>query len=103
MPYASCSQSRDNFYLQKSSVADPEPHNFGKLDPDPDQFGKLDPDPHHFGKLDPDRHQVKGRIQIHINGTRWKPLEGHFGAMEGPNLEKSGWYDTDPDPHPIER
>jgi hypothetical protein len=31
-----------------------------------------DPDPHHFGKLDPDP-------------------EPHFGALEGPYLEKREW------------
>jgi len=35
---------------------------------DPRHFGKLDPDPHRSGKVD--------------------ALEGHFGALEGPNLEK---------------
>jgi hypothetical protein len=32
-------------YRVSSSVADPDPHNFGTLDLDPHQSGKLDPDP----------------------------------------------------------
>jgi hypothetical protein len=48
---------RDNLYLQESSVADPDPHNFGKLDPDPDHFGKLDPDRHQSERQNPDPHQ----------------------------------------------
>jgi hypothetical protein len=50
-----------------------DPHHFGKLDPDPHQSGKLDsdPDPHHSKKVE--------------------VLEGNFGALEGPNLEKSEW------------
>jgi hypothetical protein len=49
---------------------------------------------------------VKNRIRIRIKVKRWK---GHFGALEGLNLEKSEWYDPDtypdPDKHPhqIER
>jgi hypothetical protein len=38
----------------------------------------VDPDPHHFGKLDPDPHQSE----------KLEALEGHFGALEGPNLQK---------------
>jgi hypothetical protein len=30
-------------------------------------------------------------------------LEGHFGALEGSNLEKSEWSDPDPEPHQSER
>jgi hypothetical protein len=36
------------------------------------KVGVADPDAHHFGKLDLDP-------------------EPHFGALEGPNLEKSKW------------
>jgi hypothetical protein len=50
--------------IQPHSVADPDPHHFGKLDSDPQQNEKLD------------------RI-------RMQALEGHFGALEGPSLEKS--------------
>jgi hypothetical protein len=32
--------------IQPHSVADPDPHNFGKLDPDLHQSGKLNPNPH---------------------------------------------------------
>jgi hypothetical protein len=52
------------------------------------------------------------------SASKWKgsPLEGHFGALEGPNLEKSEWQvpdpsgsrsesidRSDPDPHQSER
>jgi hypothetical protein len=37
-----------------------------------------DPDPHHFVKLDPDPHKSE----------KLEALEGLFGALEGPNLEK---------------
>jgi hypothetical protein len=56
--------------LDFGSVADSDPHNFGKLDPDPHQTGKLDPD------IDPHRSE------------KVEALEGHFGALQGPNLEK---------------
>ncbi len=79
---------RDNFYLQKSSVADPDPLNFGKLDPDLHHFGKLAPDPHHFGKLNPDPHQSVRKDPDPHKSDKVEALEGHFGAMEGPNLEK---------------
>jgi hypothetical protein len=63
-------------------VVDLDPHHFGKLDPDPYKSGKLDPDPdaHQSGKPDPDPdpHQSE----------KVEALEGHFGALEGPNLEK---------------
>ncbi len=57
-----------------------DPHDFEKLDPDPDphQIGRLDPDPHQSKKQDPDLHQSE----------KVETLEGHFGALEGPNLEK---------------
>ncbi len=45
---------------------------------DPHNFAKLDPDPHQRGKLDPDQHQSE----------KVEALEGHFGALEGTNLEK---------------
>jgi hypothetical protein len=48
------------------SVADPDPHNFGKLDLDPHHRGKLDPKPHQSEKQDPDLHQsekVDGQIE----------------------------------------
>jgi hypothetical protein len=55
-------------------------HNFGNLDADPDtqQSGKTDPDPHQSEKQDPDPHQSE----------KVEALEDHFGALEGPNLEK---------------
>jgi hypothetical protein len=37
--------------------------------------------PHHFGKLDPDPHQSE-KVEV---------FEGHFEALEGPNLAKSEW------------
>jgi hypothetical protein len=46
-------------------------HHFGRLDPDPRQSEKQDLDPHQSEKLE--------------------ALEGHFGALEGLNLEKSEW------------
>jgi hypothetical protein len=60
-----------------------DPHRFGKLDPDPHNSGKLypDPDPHQSEQLDPDPHQSE----------KEEALEGHFGALEGQNLEKSEW------------
>ncbi len=39
-----------------------------------------------LGKLDPDPHQSE----------KMEALDGHFGALEGPNLEKSERYDLDP-------
>jgi hypothetical protein len=64
-----------------SSVADPEPdpHHFVKLDPHPHQSGKLDPYPYQSEKHDPDPQQSK----------EVEALEGHFRAMEGPNLGNS--------------
>ncbi len=53
------------------SFADPDPYHFGKLDQDPHQNGRLDPDPHRSEKVE--------------------ALQGHFGALEGPNLGKSEW------------
>jgi hypothetical protein len=38
-------------------------------------------DHHHFGKLDPDPHQSE----------EVEALEGHFEALNGPNLGKSEW------------
>ncbi len=49
-------------------VPDPDPHNFGKLVKNPHQSEKQGPDPHLSEKME--------------------ALEGHFGAFEGPNLEK---------------
>ncbi len=46
-----------------------DPHHLGK--PDPHQSGKLDSDPHQSEKVE--------------------ALDGNFGAMEGPNLEKIEW------------
>jgi hypothetical protein len=57
------------------------PHHFGKLDLNPHQRGKLDPDPHQSEKQDPDLHQSE----------KVEALEDHFGALEGPNQEKSEW------------
>jgi hypothetical protein len=39
-----------------------------------------DSDPHHFGKLDPDPH-------LH-QSAKLEALGGHFGVLEGPNLQK---------------
>jgi hypothetical protein len=36
----------------------------------------VDTDPHHFGTQDPDPHQSE----------KEEALEGHFGALEDPNL-----------------
>jgi hypothetical protein len=65
-----CSTTEE-FIVLPSIVTDPDshPHHFENLDPDPD--------PHESGKLDPDRH-LSEKVEA---------LEGHFGAMEGPNLE----------------
>jgi hypothetical protein len=46
---------------------------------DPHHFGKLDPDPHRSEKQDPDPHEIK----------KVEAFDGHFGALEGPNLGKS--------------
>jgi hypothetical protein len=43
-------------------------HKSGKLDPDPHQSEKQHPDPHQREKVE--------------------ALDGQFGALEGPNLEK---------------
>ncbi len=48
-----------------------DPHHFEKLDPDPHQSEKQDPDPHQSEKLE--------------------ALYGHFGELEGTNLEKIEW------------
>ncbi len=63
------------------SAGDPDPPHFGKVDPNPHRSGKLDPDPHRSEKQDPDPHQSE----------KVEALEGHFGALEGPNLEKGEW------------
>jgi hypothetical protein len=41
-------------------------------------FGKLNPDEHQSGKPDPDQSE------------KMEALESHFGALEGPNMEKVG-------------
>ncbi len=51
----------------------------GTLNPDLHQSGKLDPNPHQSEKQVPDPHQSE----------KVNAIEGHFGALEGPNLEKS--------------
>ncbi len=48
---------------------------------EPQHFGNLDPDPHRSEKQDPDPHQSE----------KVEALEGHFEALEGPNLGKSEW------------
>ena len=58
-------------HLVVISVADPDPHQFGKLDPDPHQSGKLDTDPHQSEKVE--------------------AFDSHFEALEDTNLEKSEW------------
>ncbi len=47
-------------------------------------------DPHQGEKYNPDPHQ----------SDKVEALEGHFGALEGPNLQKNQW--KDPDPHKLE-
>ncbi len=54
-----------------SSVADPDSYNVRKLDPDPHQSRKLDQVPH--------------------QSEKGEALEGHFFALQDPNLEKSEW------------
>jgi hypothetical protein len=58
-----------------------DPHHFGKLDPDPHQSAKLD--------LDPDTHQSEKQGPYPHQSEKVEALEGHIGALEGPNLEKS--------------
>jgi hypothetical protein len=71
-------------YSDLGNVADPDPRHLVKLDLDPHphplphQSGKMDPDPHQSEKQDPDPHQSE----------KVEALEGHFGALEGPNLGK---------------
>jgi len=51
------------------SVADPDPHHFGKLYPDPHHIEKLDPDLHQSKEQDPDPHQsekVEAVLRIRI-------------------------------------
>jgi hypothetical protein len=55
-----------------------DPRYFGKLDPDPYQSEKLNTDPYQSGKQVPDPHQ----------NEQLEAVEGHFGAFEGPNLDK---------------
>jgi hypothetical protein len=60
--------------LKKKNLEDGYPvTRVADSEPDPQQSGKLDPDP------DPHPHQ---REKVDV-------LEGQFGALEGPNLEKS--------------
>jgi hypothetical protein len=40
---------------------------------------------------DPDRHPNE-KVEV---------LKGHFRALEGPNQEKSEWWNPDPDQHKI--
>jgi hypothetical protein len=54
-------------------------HHFGKLDPAASKC-KLDPDLHQGEKQDPDP-------DLH-QSEKVEALEGHFGALEGLNLEK---------------
>jgi hypothetical protein len=61
----------------QTSIADPDPHHFGKLDLH--RSGKLDPDPHQSEKQDPDPHQSE----------KVDALEGPFRALEGSSLGKS--------------
>jgi hypothetical protein len=57
-------------------------HHFEKLDPDI-KVESLGPDPHQGEKQDPDPH-------LH-QCEKVEALEGHFGALEGLYLGKSGW------------
>jgi hypothetical protein len=69
-------------YSDLGNVADWDPHHFGKLDPD------LDPHPHQSGKLDPDLHKSEKQDPDPHQSEKLEALEGHFGALEGPNLGK---------------
>jgi hypothetical protein len=55
-----------------------DPHHFGKLDPDPHQSGKLD--------SDTDPHQSEKQVLDPHQSEKMEALEGHFGALECPNL-----------------
>ena len=48
---------------------------------DPHHFGNLNLDPHQKEKQDPDSHQSE----------KVEALEGHFRALDGPNLVNSEW------------
>jgi hypothetical protein len=73
------------------SVADPDPHHFGKLDPDLYQSGKLYPDTgtHQSEELDPDPapHQSEKQDPDPHQSEKVEAFDGHFGAFEGSNLE----------------
>ncbi len=45
-------------------------------------------DPHHFGKLDPDLHQGEKQDPDLHQSEKVEALKGHFGALEGLNLEE---------------
>jgi hypothetical protein len=68
---------------------DLNPHHFGKLDP------YTDPHWHHSGKLSPDLdldphpHQSEKQYPDPHPSEKVETLEGHFEALEGPNLEKA--------------
>jgi hypothetical protein len=64
----------------RQSEPDPSGQNVHGSTRVADHFGKLDPDPdpHQSEKQDPDPHQSKNA----------DALEGHFEALEGPNLGK---------------
>ncbi len=69
-----------------------DPHHFGKLDPDPDLFQsrKLHPDPHLSEKQDPDPHLSEKQDPDPDPHQTEKvgALDGHFAALEGPNMGK---------------
>jgi hypothetical protein len=67
----------------RQSEPDPSGQNVYGSTSVADHFGKLDPDPHQHQseKQDPDLHQSENV----------EALEGHFEALEGPNLEKIEW------------
>ncbi len=61
-----------------------------------------------FALPDPDPDSESRSTDLIVSGTNpdLNPkhcLEGHFEALEGPNMGKSEWQDPDPDPHQSER
>jgi hypothetical protein len=76
----------ENFKISKMScftrsVADPNPHQNGKLD--------TDTDPHQSERQRPEPDQNPNPHPHPCEKV--KALEGHLGPFEGPNLGKSEW------------
>jgi hypothetical protein len=65
-----------------SSVANPDPHPFGKRDPDQHLSEKLDPDPHQILKKDPDPEQHQNQ--------NYGAVGAKNGAMEGRKAQSEG-------------